>query len=208
MTCVEWCVISCDFAANAKRPDGRASGYASASDADGAAAPSANGGARRRRPPAGALPPVVRAVAARTGGAARATAAWRTFRASGRRGRRRRGPSRAPCALPADPGRARRRPVPTAGCHSGCRRRASRPTLRLRLHRRPREAQAYPAAASIATACAQVPAPRVTGQRRDLAMHAASLQDHEGSPQPYDVLSSEFVSPVLTLCDTSAFLTL
>lgn len=59
-----------------------------------------------------------------------------------------------------------------------------------RLHRGPGEAEADPAAAGALAARAQVPAQGVAAaERRDVAMHPAPLQDHEGRPQPYDVLS-------------------
>lgn len=190
-----------DGSANAKRPHGRSSGrrgHASAADEDHAAAPPTHGGARRRGPPDGAVPSVVRTVAAGPGGAARATAARRPLRAAGRRGRRGRcGAGRAPRAISANARRAGRWSVAATGRHAGRRLRAPRATLRLRLHRRPREAQTHPAAARTVAARAQMPAPRVAGQWRNMALHAAALQNHERSPQSYDDVSSEFVFPVL-----------
>lgn len=156
-----------DVSANAKRPYGWASGrrgHASTADADDVAAPPAHGGTRRRRPSNGAVSPFLRAVAARPSRAARATAAWRALRAAGRRGRWRRGTGRAPRAFPADSRRAGRWPVAASGGHTGRRRRTSRATLCLRLYRRPREAQAHPAAARIVTPRTQVSASRVAGQ--------------------------------------------
>lgn len=59
------------------------------------------------------------------------------------------------------------------------------------LDRGPGEAQADPAAARAPAARAQVPAPREPVQRRDVAVHAAALQDHEERAQPHDVMSGE-----------------
>ncbi|CAH0723910.1 unnamed protein product, partial [Brenthis ino] len=60
-----------------------------------------------------------------------------------------------------------------------------------RRSRRPREEQADPAATGAAAARAQVPALREPVQRRDVAVHAPALQDHEERTQSYDVMSEK-----------------
>lgn len=185
------------FIGDAERAPERARrcGHGHGQHAHGAAAPPAHAGAGRRRPPAGALPPALRAVGAGPGAPARgprARPARRALRAAGGGGRRRRA-GRAARTLPADPGRARGRPVAAAGRHAGAARAAAacRAAAHLRLHRRPGEEEAHPATARSPAARPQVPAARVAIQRRDVAVHVTALQDHEGCSQSYDVVSGE-----------------
>lgn len=51
---------------------------------------------------------------------------------------------------------------------------------------RSRKAQVNPAAVGAAAACPQVPAARVAGERRGVAVHAAALQDDEERVESHD----------------------